>query len=132
MSDSERLERALAHLSAQLENHARSAARPELSEIDREAIAESVTQRFKTAFSSFLLVLGIRAPSPEDDHCEFKAVEIKLAEAVQSGLLAGEPCQWSHVRGAWALLVRGEETSLDEGTASAAAFSNVMARGGFA
>lgn len=42
--------RSLEHLAAQWDNHERAAKRPELAAIDREAIAESVIQRFETCY----------------------------------------------------------------------------------
>ncbi len=49
MIDSAKLEKALKHLELQYANYRQAGERPELTEIDREAIAESVIQRFETA-----------------------------------------------------------------------------------
>lgn len=46
----EKLRLALQHLEGQLRNHETAAQRTELSDLDREAIAESVIQRFETAY----------------------------------------------------------------------------------
>lgn len=50
MIDYEPLRSALKHLEQQFANHQRAGTRPELTEIDREGIAESVIQRFETSF----------------------------------------------------------------------------------
>ncbi|MCW5933894.1 MAG: nucleotidyltransferase substrate binding protein [Fimbriimonadia bacterium] len=50
MIDYTKVKSALKHLEAQLENYRSSKDRPELTEIDREAIAESTIQRFETAY----------------------------------------------------------------------------------
>ena len=52
MIDREKLEKALRHLELQFENYQQSDERQELTEIDREAIAESVIQRFETAYDT--------------------------------------------------------------------------------
>jgi len=50
MIDSEKLEKALKHLELQYANYQHAQERTELTQIDREAIAESVIQRFETAY----------------------------------------------------------------------------------
>ena len=50
MIDYSRLERALDHLGRQLDNRTLSRDRPELSDLDRDAIDESVIHRFETAY----------------------------------------------------------------------------------
>lgn len=45
-------EKPLQHLSAQYENHRLAQTRPELAAIDREAIAESVIQRFEVCYDT--------------------------------------------------------------------------------
>lgn len=50
MIDYDKLQKSIAHLRLQIENHARSGERPELTTIDREALAESVIQRFETCY----------------------------------------------------------------------------------
>ena len=57
MVDYGKFEKSLRHLEAQLQNHRASAGRPELGEIDREAIAESVVQRFKICYGCLLEIL---------------------------------------------------------------------------
>ena len=52
MIDYEKLQKALKHLEAQFENHRLAQDRQELTEIDREAIAESVIQRFETCYDT--------------------------------------------------------------------------------
>lgn len=50
MIDYDKFEKALKHLQLQFMNYQQLDQRPELSEIDREAIAESVIQRFETCY----------------------------------------------------------------------------------
>ena len=50
MIDYGKFVKSLKHLEAQLENYQNSAHRPELWDIDREAIAESVIQRFEICY----------------------------------------------------------------------------------
>jgi len=50
MIDYDKLQKSLKHLELQLENCYRSADRAELTDLDREALAESVIQRFKTCY----------------------------------------------------------------------------------
>jgi nucleotidyltransferase substrate binding protein (TIGR01987 family) len=52
MIDYEKLQKALKHLEVQFENHKSARDRTELTEIDREAIAESVIQRFETCYDT--------------------------------------------------------------------------------
>ena len=52
MIDFGNLEKALRHLDLQLANLSASADRQELTELDREAIRESVIQRFETAYDT--------------------------------------------------------------------------------
>jgi nucleotidyltransferase substrate binding protein (TIGR01987 family) len=52
MIDSAKLKKALKHLELQYANHQHAQVRPELTQIDREAIAESVIQRFETAYDT--------------------------------------------------------------------------------
>lgn len=52
MIDYDDLKKALKHLELQFANHRLSADRPELTEIDREGIAESVIQRFETCYDT--------------------------------------------------------------------------------
>ncbi len=52
MIDQGRLKKALTHLELQYANYQHSRIRPELTGIDREAIAESVIQRFETAYDT--------------------------------------------------------------------------------
>lgn len=52
MIDYEKLQKALKHLELQFANYQHTQERPELTEIDREAIAESVIQRFETGYDS--------------------------------------------------------------------------------
>jgi len=52
MIDYDKLQKALKHLELQYANHKQAQGRAELTEIDREAIAESVTQRFETCYDT--------------------------------------------------------------------------------
>ncbi|MBF0135684.1 MAG: nucleotidyltransferase substrate binding protein [Magnetococcales bacterium] len=52
MIDYDKLKKALQHLELQYANHQRVPHRPELTEIDREGIAESVIQRFETCYDT--------------------------------------------------------------------------------
>jgi nucleotidyltransferase substrate binding protein (TIGR01987 family) len=48
----EKFQKSLRHLQWQRENLANAASRPELTELDREAVAESVVQRFETCYDT--------------------------------------------------------------------------------
>ena len=52
MIDYEKRQKSLKHLELQFENYQRAQDRPELTELDREAIAESVIQRFETCYDT--------------------------------------------------------------------------------
>ena len=52
MIDYDKLKKALKHLELQFENYKLAQDRPELTDIDREAIAESVIQRFETCYDT--------------------------------------------------------------------------------
>lgn len=52
MIDYDKLQRALKHLELQFENYQMAQDRPELTELDREGIAESVIQRFETCYDT--------------------------------------------------------------------------------
>jgi nucleotidyltransferase substrate binding protein (TIGR01987 family) len=52
MIDYEKLKKSLQHLEQQFENYQTARDRPELTAIDREAIAESVIQRFETCYDT--------------------------------------------------------------------------------
>ena len=52
MIDYGKLRKSLKHLELQFANHQVAQDRPELTEIDREAIAESVIQRFETCYDA--------------------------------------------------------------------------------
>ena len=52
MIDYDKLNKSLKHLERQWSNHKVSQDRPELADIDREAIAESVIQRFETSYDT--------------------------------------------------------------------------------
>ncbi|MBF0123833.1 MAG: nucleotidyltransferase substrate binding protein [Magnetococcales bacterium] len=52
MIDHDKLKKSLQHLEVQYANHQQAQQRPELTEIDREAIAESVIQRFETCYDA--------------------------------------------------------------------------------
>ena len=52
MIDYTKLRQALKHLEMQYANHLAAESRPELTELDREALAESVIQRFETSFDT--------------------------------------------------------------------------------
>jgi len=57
MIDYEWLKKSLKHLELQFANHKLAQRRPELGDIDREAIAESVIQRFETCYDALWKVL---------------------------------------------------------------------------
>ena len=57
MIDYDKFEKSLKHLEAQLRNYRAAAERPELRDIDREAIAESVIQRFETCYDCLWKIL---------------------------------------------------------------------------
>jgi len=52
MIDYDKLKKSLKHLELQFENLKRAGDRPELTDIDREGIAESVIQRFETCYDT--------------------------------------------------------------------------------
>jgi nucleotidyltransferase substrate binding protein (TIGR01987 family) len=52
MIDYEKLQKSLKHLELQFANYKLSQDRPELTELDREGIAESVIQRFETCYDT--------------------------------------------------------------------------------
>ncbi len=52
MIDYDKLQKSLKHLEIQFENHKLAQDRPELTDLDREAIAESVIQRFETCYDT--------------------------------------------------------------------------------
>jgi len=52
MIDYDKFHKALKHLELQYANHKQAQDRPELTDIDREAIAESVIQRFETCYDT--------------------------------------------------------------------------------
>ena len=57
MIDYGKFEKSLKHLEAQLRNYRAAAQRPELTELDRQAIAESVIQRFEVCYDCLWKVL---------------------------------------------------------------------------
>ena len=57
MVDYEKFEKSLKHLEAQLRNYNDASGRLELKDIDREAIAESVIQRFEVCYDCLWKVL---------------------------------------------------------------------------
>ena len=52
MIDYDKLQKSLKHLELQYANHKQAQSRAELTDIDREAIAESVIQRFETCYDT--------------------------------------------------------------------------------
>ena len=52
MNDYDKLQKSLKHLELQYANHKQAQSRAELTDIDREAIAESVIQRFETCYDT--------------------------------------------------------------------------------
>ena len=52
MIDYDKLQKSLKHLEQQYDNYRRAQHRPELTDLDREAIAESVIQRFETCYDT--------------------------------------------------------------------------------
>jgi nucleotidyltransferase substrate binding protein (TIGR01987 family) len=57
MIDYDKLQKSLKHLELQYENYKAAGERPELTDIDREAIAESVIQRYETCYDTLWKVL---------------------------------------------------------------------------
>lgn len=57
MIDYDKLKKSLRHLETQFANHQRAQERSELTDLDREAIAESAIQRFETCYDSLWKVL---------------------------------------------------------------------------
>ena len=57
MINYDKLQKSLKHLEVQFENYRLAQERPELGELDREALAESVIQRFETCFDTLWKVL---------------------------------------------------------------------------
>jgi len=57
MIDYDKLQKSLKHLELQYDNYKAAGERPELTDIDREAIAESVIQRFETCYDTLWKVL---------------------------------------------------------------------------
>lgn len=57
MIDYDKFTRSLQQLQRQLANHQAAATRPELSDLDREGIAESVIQRFETCYDTLWKIL---------------------------------------------------------------------------
>jgi nucleotidyltransferase substrate binding protein (TIGR01987 family) len=57
MIDYDKLQKSLKHLQLQFDNLQLAKNRPELTEIDREGIAESVIQRFETCYDTLWKVL---------------------------------------------------------------------------
>ena len=57
MIDYDKLQKSLKHLELQFENFKRAKDRPELTDIDREGIAESVIQRFETCYDTLCKTL---------------------------------------------------------------------------
>lgn len=52
MIDYSKLQKSLKHLEMQYENYSNAQYRPELSELDKEGIAESTIQRFETSYDT--------------------------------------------------------------------------------
>jgi hypothetical protein len=52
MIDYDKLQKALKHLELQFQNYQMAQHRPELTELDREGISESVIQRFETCYDT--------------------------------------------------------------------------------
>jgi nucleotidyltransferase substrate binding protein (TIGR01987 family) len=73
MIDYTNLQRSLKHLERQFQNHQSALERSELTEIDREAIAESVIQRFETCYDSLWKTLK-----------RYLSLELGLAEVPNS------------------------------------------------
>jgi len=94
MIDYRNLRLALTHLEAQLANVQRSDARPELTELDRQGLIESVIQRFETAYElSWKFVkrylseeLG-QAETPNSPKPVFRLAD-------QNDLLSGRIAEW--------------------------------------
>lgn len=57
MIDYDKFKKALKHLELQLENYNQSGTRTDLTELDREALAESVIQRFETCYDCLWKIL---------------------------------------------------------------------------
>ncbi|MBM4312520.1 MAG: nucleotidyltransferase [Deltaproteobacteria bacterium] len=57
MIDYDKFKKSLKHLELQFDNYNNSSTRTDLSELDREALAESVIQRFETCYDSLWKIL---------------------------------------------------------------------------
>ncbi len=94
MIDYSKLQKSLKHLEMQFDNWQRAKDRPELTDLDREAIGESVIQRFETCYDTLWKTLK-----------RYLTEEVGLAEtpsspkpvlklAGQNDLLPGTVDQW--------------------------------------
>ena len=94
MIDYDKLQKSLRHLELQFDNYKRAKDRAELTDIDREAIAESVIQRFETCYDTLWKDLKrylIEEIGLADAPTNPKAI-LKLAG--QNELLASTVDQW--------------------------------------
>lgn len=84
----------MGHLAAQSANHLASETRPELSTLDRDAVAESVVQRFGTSYD--VLWKPLRRFLNEELGLTALPYRPKpiLRLAAQNGLLTGTVDQW--------------------------------------
>lgn len=94
MIDYDKLQKSLRHLELQFDNYKRAKDRAELTDIDREAIAESVIQRFETCYDTLWKDLKrylVEEIGLADAPASPKAI-LKLAG--QNELLASSVEQW--------------------------------------
>jgi len=94
MIDYDKLKRSLKHLELQFENLKRAKDRAELTDIDREAVAESVIQRFETCYDTLWKTLKryLTEETGLPDTPSSPKPILKLAG--QNGLLAAPVEQW--------------------------------------
>lgn len=94
MVDYSKFEASLEHLARQWENHAGAGSRPELSAIDREALAESVVHRFETCYDCLWKVLKHHLAEIRGVPDLPTSPKPILRIAAREGLLPGTVEQW--------------------------------------
>jgi len=92
--DYQKLQRSLQHLESQFANWQSAKDRPELTDLDREAIGESVIQRFETCYDTLWKTLKryLTEESGLPDTPSSPKPVLKLAS--QNGLLPSPAEQW--------------------------------------
>ncbi len=94
MIDYDKLQKSLRHLERQFENYKLAQDRPELSNLDREAIAESVIQRFETCFDTLWKTLKRYLPEEIGLADTPNSLKPILRLAGQQDLFAATVDQW--------------------------------------